>query len=173
MYFRLRSHGSCPGAVAISTCHLCSASPHNQNGAMTNAQALQHLTLWRKNKKQQVRDNTRPTAAFPPAPFSILLSPSSSRYKDPFVRKILFCRSSKVVAERNWLFQSLFLWNWKNALTWLTPVSLKIFFALSRFQLVDILIWFSPWRIHYVFDFQWNHVDYFQIICNICPTQLF
>lgn len=106
MYFRLSSHGSRPGADAISTGHLCSFNSHDKNGTMTNIQARQLLILWRKKeererKKQQVKDNTRPTAAFPPAPFSILLSLSSSRYKDPFVRKILFCRISKVFAEKN------------------------------------------------------------------------
>lgn len=107
MHFRLNSHGSRPGAAVISTGQLCISNSHNQNGTMTNIQARQLHILWRekeekrKEKKTRVKDNTRPTAAFPPAPFSILLGLSSSRYKDPFVKKVLFCHISKVFAEKN------------------------------------------------------------------------
>uniref|UniRef100_A0A8C7Y654 Contactin 3a, tandem duplicate 1 n=1 Tax=Oryzias sinensis TaxID=183150 RepID=A0A8C7Y654_9TELE len=56
-------------APGVSTCQLCSPNLHSHSNTMTNILGFQLLV---QRKKQQVKDGTRLTATFPPAP---LLTP--------------------------------------------------------------------------------------------------
>lgn len=100
MFFRLRSRGSCPGAVAVSTCQLCSANPHNQNGTMTNARALQRLY---SVKKKQKNSRSKTTQGQQP---QFLLLPFLSCWVLPLLAtKILLWGRFFSVAALKWLLK--------------------------------------------------------------------